>query len=537
MLKSSPAGRTQAAPNLGNQLLKILPIALGTFALLNLLVYLAAASSFSSASVTVVPPKPRPGVKELSNVLDQLESANQKIAALEAQLASPHNDKPNAVATTTPSFFDSLTGPVHMLTDDMWSGIDLAKLRRMYDDAFWVTFKTAVRKMSDGHGKTFVLTGDIPDMWIRDSAAQIDPYLKLAGSDVQYADLIEGLLQRQAFYTNQDPYANSFRPQSKPVKNEWERTMRRGNFVATGNYELDSGCYFMRLLYRYWRAFPDKAQESILRHDETLKAIKNLIDMWILEQHHEQKSQYRYPELSRQGRGSETQYTGLTWTGFRPSDDPCKFHYLVPANMFAATELAHIVEMIDALPALWPQDRNDIRTKATKLKEDIAKGIREFAVANVGSYGEVYCYEVDGKGGCNLMDDANVPSLLALPYLDPEALSFDRTIYANTRRMVLSKKNPFYFSGKHAKGIGSPHTPRDHVWPMSLIIQGLTSNDQAERVDLLKTLMATDGGKGKMHESFHVDKPGTYTREWFAWANALFAEFVQDLILRPPPSS
>ena len=122
------------------------------------------------------------------------------------------------------------------------------------------------------------------------------------------------------------------------------------------------------------------------------------------------------------------------------------------------------------------------------------------------------------------MDDPNVPSLLALPYLGICEPADE--IYLNTRRFILSESNPWYFKGSAAQGVGSPHTPDNYIWPIGLIIQGMTAEDPEERMPLLHTLVATDAGTFSMHESFDVDDPARFTRPWFAWADSLFAEYV-----------
>jgi meiotically up-regulated gene 157 (Mug157) protein len=134
----------------------------------------------------------------------------------------------------------------------------------------------------------------------------------------------------------------------------------------------------------------------------------------------------------------------------------------------------------------------------------------------------VYAYEVDGRGGVLLADDANTPSLLALPLTG--WCRADDPLYLATRDLVLSPANPYYYRGSAASGIGSPHTPEGHVWPIALAIQGLTSTDPAERRALLDLILATDDGTGAVHESFHADDPGVWTREWFSWANSMFCE-------------
>lgn len=253
-----------------------------------------------------------------------------------------------------------------------------------------------------------------------------------------------------------------------------------------------------------------------------VKASQAVLAMWKVEQNHEERSKYRYPELSRDGMGSKTAYTGMTWTGFRPSDDPCQYHYLVPSNIFAIKALGELAEIADEL---WHDQ--GVKKTAVALQREIRDGIQQHALHEHPKFGTVYCYEVDGLGGCTLMDDANVPSLLALPYIDPEAISFDWAVYNNTRRLILSPANPYYFEGSAASGISSPHMLRgETVWPMALVMQALTSDDDDEKRKLVNVLAQTTGGTNFMHESFNVNDPRTFTRPWFAWANALFAELL-----------
>jgi hypothetical protein len=180
--------------------------------------------------------------------------------------------------------------------------------------------------------------------------------------------------------------------------------------------------------------------------------------------------------------------------------------------------------------------------KALTLAAELRAGVEKWGIMEHSTFGTVYCYEVDGLGGCNVMDDANVPSLLSLPHLDPTATTFDRRIYDNTRRLILSPKNPFFFEGSFAKGIGSPHMlSGKKIWPMALIMQALTTEDNQEKIALVKTLAATTGGTSFMHESFDVNDPKNFTRPWFAWANALFAELMYHVTgewcVRRPPGS
>ena len=261
--------------------------------------------------------------------------------------------------------------------------------------------------------------------------------------------------------------------------------------MTTRNYELDSGAYFFRLVYEYWKRTGTK-----LGHNAILK----LLNVWKLEQNHVE-SPYKYDELLN-GVGTPVGYTGMTWTGFRPSDDKCTYHYHIPDNVFAAVTLGNLREM-----------GYDTAT----LRQNIIQGIHKYGVKD-----GMYCYEVDGLGGCNMMDDANVPSLLSLPYLDPKGLVYNKDIYEKTREFILSPKNPYYYSGTY-KGIGSPHTPKNHVWHLSLIMQAILG-DKAAHETLVETASESGPKASVFHESFHVDNPTRFTRKWFGWADALYYE-------------
>lgn len=305
--------------------------------------------------------------------------------------------------------------------------------------------------------------------------------------------------------------------------------MDRGGHVATRNYELDSLCYFLDLSYKYWTKARTYLSRVPVFDDEWVGTVKTIVDLFVVEQNHEQRSPYRYVELSRGGLGSRTNFTGMTWTGFRPSDDPCKFHYLVPANAFVYTTLGYALEMLSQIQFTVAKDIMDpLVEKTKKLREEVQNGIQTHGIKEFPGFGRVYAFEVDGLGGVNFMDDANVPSLLSLKYLNYKNPSDpnDELIRA-TRRFVLSTHNPYFHQGGSFKGIGSPHTPHGNIWPMSLIVQAMTSDDPVEVVAMLRALIDSDAGTGMMHESFNPNNPHVFTRHWFAWANSLFAELVE----------
>jgi len=388
-------------------------------------------------------------------------------------------------------------------------------LPKMFADCLANTFTTTLKPQADG--SMFVITGDIPAMWLRDSAAQVKPYLRLAKTDPQFAALIAGVVQRQCLNVLIDPYANAFNEAPNGQCHNRDET-EMGPWIWERKYELDSLCAPLLLASDLHQATGSTAHINA----SFLQAAGRIVETIEAERHHE-NSPYRFQRfdcpatdtLSHEGRGSPVAHTGMSWSGFRPSDDSCQYHYLVPANMMAVVALRRLAE----LPITAP-----LRVQAQQLANEIQHGIDGHARKAHPEFGEVYAYEVDGLGHFNLMDDANVPSLLSMPYLGYCAA--DDPIYRNTRALVLSKVNPYYFEGIAAKGIGSPHTPEHFIWPIALCMQGLTSTSREEQLGLLATLLKTDAATGLMHESFHKDDPTQFTRPWFAWANSLFAEFV-----------
>lgn len=393
------------------------------------------------------------------------------------------------------------------------------KLAAMFHNCYPNTMDTTVKLL--GEKDTFVITGDIPAMWLRDSTAQVRHYLPVAKKDPEVADIIEGLVNRQFKGIEIDPYANAFN--SEPSGACWCHDETEENpWVWERKYEIDSLCYPVQLSYLLWKETGRTTQFGEL----FFKGIDTILKLWTLEQNHED-SKYSFVRrdcsetdtLSHEGKGAPVARTGMTWSGFRPSDDRCVYGYLIPSNMFAVVVLRYIEEI-----ALQVKDDQDMAARAAKLREEIDAGIQKYGVVDHPEFGKIYAYETDGMGNFVHMDDANVPSLMSIPYLgycgpqDP--------VYQNTRKFVLSKENPFYYEGKAAKGVGSPHTPPEYIWHIALSMQGLTSHSKEEMKWLLDTIVATDAGTGYVHEGFHVDDPAQFTRPWFAWSNSIFSEFV-----------
>lgn len=399
-----------------------------------------------------------------------------------------------------------------------------ARVRKMFVECFYSSLDTAAEQLEDG--TTFMLTGDIPAMWLRDSAVQVTGYLPFAKADPDVDALIRGLLRRQFDYIVLDPYSNAFNKEPNNHGHKDDVTDWDSPWIWERKYEIDSLCYPLWLAQKY----VTETGNYTVYDDGFRTALGRILDTFETEQHHEERSKYRhmrpkypqFPTLTNEGKGAPVGYTGLTWNGYRPSDDVCEYGYLIPSNMFAVVVLEWLIAHIEEAGT------GAYLARMQKLVSDIRQGIERFATVEHPVYGKIYAYEVDGLGGVNLMDDANVPSLLSLPYLGYCAA--DDPVYLNTRRFVLSEANPYFYSGKAASGVGSPHTPVRYVWHIGIIMQLLTSTDATERKRCFETLLATDAGKGVMHEGFDCDDPSAFTREWFCWANTLFALAVTTLI-------
>ena len=397
------------------------------------------------------------------------------------------------------------------------------KLKNIFYNCFINTIETTV---SIDDNDTFVITGDIPAMWLRDSTSQIEHYLPFVKDNDCLKDLFTGLINRQMDCILIDPYANAFN--KEPNGQKWDNDITKDSpWVWERKYEIDSLCYPIRLIYKYYK----ESNDTSFFNDKIKKVLNIIVDLWTVEQYHFEKSDYSFQRLNcsptdtlcNNGLGTPVSYTGMTWSGFRPSDDACKYGYLVPANMFASVVLKYVEEISKDI-----YDDNNLFEKSHKLRLDIENGIKEYGIVKNEEFSDIYAYEVDGNGNFNFMDDANVPSLLSIPYIGFDDSTSE--IYKNTRKFILSKNNPFYYEGSIAKGIGSPHTPEMYIWHIALSMQGITSNDEKEIRSLINTLISTDANTGFMHEGFNVNNPNEFTREWFAWSNSLFAHFIYETL-------
>ena len=389
----------------------------------------------------------------------------------------------------------------------------------MFYKCFMNTYETTVMHSFDD--EVFVITGDIPAMWLRDSSAQVRHYLHFVNECQEAYELILGLLRCQMRRILIDPYANAFNKGPDNVGHRDDVT-NMNPYIWERKYEIDSLCYPIVLAYDFWQEANSTEQFDSVFYAATL----SIVSLWETEQNHV-SSPYMFERsncppsdtLPNNGFGAPVEYTGMTWSGFRPSDDACEYGYHVPSNMFAMVALERLAQIFEEI-----YSDSKSAERARKLRGQIKSGIDKFAIVEHDKYGQVFAYEVDGKGNFNLMDDANVPSLLSLPYIG--CVDYNDFIYINTRKMILSEDNPFFYCGSFLNGIGSPHTRPGYVWPISLCMQGLTDPDNATRESIIRLIAKTDAGCGFVHESVNVNNPMEYSRPWFAWANSLFAELV-----------
>ncbi|RRD93996.1 glycoside hydrolase family 125 protein [Clostridiales bacterium COT073_COT-073] len=385
-------------------------------------------------------------------------------------------------------------------------------------NCFLNTIETTVKEAKEDY---FVITGDIYAMWLRDSSEQLMHYVRYAAYDEELQTIIEGVIRRQVQMILIDPYANAFN-ESPNGKHYSDDGVKTDPYVWERKYEIDSLCEPIYLIYRYWKT---TGKDSIFNAN-VKRVLETMLDVFTLEQRHE-NSDYLFlrkdcreiDTLPGNGKGNPVGYTGMTWSGFRPSDDRCLYGYLIPAQFQAVHTLGYAAEILRDC-----YHDPDTAGKCEKLAAEIAEGIEKFGIIEHQKYGKIYAYETDGLGNYLLMDDANTPSLLSLPYLGACAIGDE--IYQNTRKFVLSGENPNYYEGSVLKGIGSEHSEPETIWPIAIIMQALTSEDKTEIKECIDMLVNSHAGTYFMHESIHKDNPADFTRSWFAWANSLFAELL-----------
>ena len=417
---------------------------------------------------------------------------------------------------------------IDSVTEAVAAQITHPKLREMFRKCFPNTLDTTVHYAEDEDGQpdTYVYTGDIPAMWLRDSGAQVWPYVKYANDDEGLRKMIAGVINRQFKCILIDPYANAFNVEPLGPANDTDLP-KTSPYVFERKWEIDSHCYPVRLAYAYWQ----KTGDTSIFGDLWLKTAKTILATFREQQRKDGHGSYTFLRVTdRQldtkcvvGRGNPVKPVGLIASAFRPSDDATTFEFHIPSNFMAVTTLRKMAEILSTV-----NDEPELAGECLSLAEEVDEALHRYGIVEVSCSGPFYAYEVDGFGSHQIMDDANVPSLLSLGYLDPAM--YDDPVYLNTRWMVWSRSNPYFHEGKAGEGIGGPHIGTENIWPMSILMKAFTAQDDGEITSCLWQLINTDAGTGFMHESFQKDDADKYTRSWFAWANTLFGELIVTLV-------
>jgi meiotically up-regulated gene 157 (Mug157) protein len=418
------------------------------------------------------------------------------------------------------------SNPLEAVIDSVKSSIANDELKWLFENCFPNTLDTTVSFDDTGeHPDTFVITGDIDAMWLRDSSAQVWPYLPYMDRDPKLQRLVAGVINQQTKCILIDPYANAFFKDNRQSQWHNDRTeMKPG--VHERKWEIDSLCYTIRLAYGYYDYAKDKAPFG----NDWLKAAGLIVQTFKEQQRKEGKGPYHFQRIGNgandtqccDGYGKPVNPVGLICSSFRPSDDSTDYLFLIPSNYFAVASLRQLAQL---LTEIYPG--NSLIADASNLANEVEAALNEHAIVEHPHLDKIVAYETDGNGHTNLMDDANIPALLSLPYLN--ALQVSDPLYQNTRKFALSTYNPWFFKGSVAEGIGGPHVGKDMIWPMGIIMRAMTSTSDEEITQCLKMLVKTHAGTGFMHEAFNKNNPERYTRKWFAWANTLFGELILKL--------
>jgi len=436
----------------------------------------------------------------------------------------------------------TFTSPaVEKVIADMKERLKDPDLARLFENTFPNTLDTTVKYFNEANNLAFIITGDITAQWLRDTANQFAHYHALLPLDKNLATLQRAVINNEARYIQQFPYCGAFQPPPEsglsPSHNDWADGVTvnppvNNTIVFECKYEIDSLCGFLKLSRSYFESTKD-ASFMNNNWNSAIDQIFKVIDeqsQATFDENFNVISYYNWtggngalsPAVPNEGNGEPKAFTGLVGTHHRPSDDLSIYPFLTPANAMLSVELTHLADMLTTV-----KQRPDVATKARQLSKRISDAVWEHTVVN-----NIFAYETNGFGGRVIMDDANVPSLLSLPYLG--FLDKHHPAYVATRKQMLSRNNPYFAAGDGFFGVGGPHVDVFHPWPMSLISSIYGTDDDQEITQLLYTIANNTAGLGLIHESQSIYSHSDYTRPWFAWANSFFAEMMLDLAQRKP---
>lgn len=419
-------------------------------------------------------------------------------------------------------------------------------LGRLFENTFPNTLDTMIAWQGLANNTdeelTFVITGDINAMWLRDSANQMQPYAPLLsplGNDTLSA-LFRGVINLHARYILIDAYCNAFQAPVEanlaPNLNTVDKVFPSYDFklVYQCSWQLDSLAAFLQISVDYWKATKDvnffmkydwvAAVENVLKTVEAMRVPTYAMDGAVNPPPY--TFFYCTGHLANGGYGSPVNHgTGLIRSSFRPSDDPTIYQFFIPANMMFQSYLSQAAQIMAHL-------NSSLAYRMSALSTELHAAIETHGVLYHPVWGRMYAYEVDGFGSVSIMDDANTPSLLSAPmsgYLDK-----NNEIYQNTRKMVLGPGNPYWSGGPVLSSVGGPHIGLGMGWPMASIVRIMTTDNDTEITETLQALLSSTDGLGLMHESVNAFDQKRWTRQWFGWANGLFGQMIMDLAVRKP---
>ncbi|KAJ5194504.1 uncharacterized protein N7498_007942 [Penicillium cinerascens] len=399
----------------------------------------------------------------------------------------------------------------------------------------------------------FLITGDIDAMWLRDSANQLQSYLSMltaSDSEQSLAALYRGVINLQSRYLLEYPYCQAFQPPTESgltpsvnsAANDDTVTPPYSNqTVFECKYELDSLAAFLAVSTNYFGATQDAEFFGKYQWRTAVRKILNETQAQRIGTYGANgsvnPSAYAFTrettdsEDTQDNNGMGNPFrsgTGLVRSFFRPSDDATIFQGFIPGNMMFARYLESASLIAKAIK------ESDLAVEMQSFAKEIRAAIGKYGIAAISApcQSDIYAFEVDGYSSRNIMDDANIPSLLAAPFFG--YLNENGSVYQATREILLSSNNPYYMEGPVITGIGSVHTGPGYVWPMALVVRILTSNNDDEITSNLQQLLRSTNGLGLLHESVNSYNQSDYTRPWFAWVNGLFGQMILDLEVRKP---
>lgn len=429
-------------------------------------------------------------------------------------------------------------------------------LYRLFENSFPNSLDTAVKwkgfaANNSEEELTFLITGDINAMWLRDSANQMQSYLPLVEANASYnslASLYRGVINLQARYVIEAPHCNSFQPpiesglppeQNQATPDDFNPSVSNQT-VFECKYELDSLAAFLEISTNYYEATGDIEFFRKFQWVDAINAVLDTTEALLVGTYAsngsvnvspytwERQTTSATETLDNSGRGNPVQDgTGLVRSAFRPSDDSTTYQLFIPANMMFSRYLDSASEIMAAVGG-----QRNLANRMHNFAQSIRMAITTHGIVNDAIYGQVYAFEVDGFGSVNRMDDANIPSLLSAPFLG--YLNVTDPIYQNTRKFILSKDNPYFMRGPVINAVGGPHAGLGQAWPMASIIRIFTSSDDSEITQALKEIVSSTDGLGLIHESINSFDATKWTRQWFSWANGLFGQCLLDLKTRKP---